>query len=233
MKFVIKARHSIFYGTPLEYLLQELEVDRLVLTGQVTEQCVLYSALDAYVRNYEVAVPARRGRPHPRGPRGGRAANDGDEHERRRDRLSRPDALMDRRVLLSAALAAALGGGADALERPDARRRARSRPADARAPRARRRLDPRRRARRAAGHPGAAAREAARRRRSSRSSTTSTRTARARGTRQNARGVDLNRNFPHRWRAGAARALLARAAARRASPRRAGRCASSARSART
>ena len=57
VKFVIKGRHSIFYGTPLEYLLSELEVDRLVMTGQVTEQCVLYSALDAYVRDLEVAVP--------------------------------------------------------------------------------------------------------------------------------------------------------------------------------
>jgi nicotinamidase-related amidase len=57
VKFVIKGRHSIFYGTPLEYLLKELEVDRVILTGQVTEQCVLYSALDAYVRDLEVAVP--------------------------------------------------------------------------------------------------------------------------------------------------------------------------------
>ena len=56
-KFVIKGRHSIFYGTPMEYLLKELEVDRLVLTGQVTEQCILYSALDAYIRDIDVAVP--------------------------------------------------------------------------------------------------------------------------------------------------------------------------------
>jgi nicotinamidase-related amidase len=55
--FVIKARHTIFYGTPLEHLLQAQDIDRLVLTGQVTEQCVLYSALDAYVRDIEVAVP--------------------------------------------------------------------------------------------------------------------------------------------------------------------------------
>jgi nicotinamidase-related amidase len=55
--FVIKARHSVFYGTPIEYLLDRMEVDRLVLTGQVTEQCILYSALDAYVRHFEVAVP--------------------------------------------------------------------------------------------------------------------------------------------------------------------------------
>jgi nicotinamidase-related amidase len=56
--FVIKARHTIFYGTPLEHLLKTEGIDRLVMTGQVTEQCVLYSALDAYVRDIEVAVPA-------------------------------------------------------------------------------------------------------------------------------------------------------------------------------
>ena len=56
-KFVIKARHSIFYGTPLEYLIRSEGIDRLVLTGGATEQCILYSALDAYVREIEVAVP--------------------------------------------------------------------------------------------------------------------------------------------------------------------------------
>jgi nicotinamidase-related amidase len=54
--FVIKARHSIFYGTQVEYLLRQEDVGRVVLMGQVTEQCVLYSALDAYVRHFEVAV---------------------------------------------------------------------------------------------------------------------------------------------------------------------------------
>ena len=55
--FVVKARHSIFYQTSLDYLLSKEEVDRIVLIGQVTEQCVLYSALDAYIREYEVIVP--------------------------------------------------------------------------------------------------------------------------------------------------------------------------------
>ncbi len=55
--FVIKARHSIFYETPLEYLLDQMGVDRLVLCGQVTEQCIFYSALDAHVRHFKVAVP--------------------------------------------------------------------------------------------------------------------------------------------------------------------------------
>jgi nicotinamidase-related amidase len=56
--FVVKVRHSIFYQTPLEYLLAQEKVDRLVLVGQVTEQCVLYSALDAHIRHLEVCVPA-------------------------------------------------------------------------------------------------------------------------------------------------------------------------------
>jgi nicotinamidase-related amidase len=55
--FIAKARHSIFYETQLEYLLREQEIERVVLVGQVTEQCILYSALDAYVRHFGVAVP--------------------------------------------------------------------------------------------------------------------------------------------------------------------------------
>jgi nicotinamidase-related amidase len=55
--FVVKARHSTFYETPLEYLLDQMGVGRLVFAGQVTEQCILYSALDAYVRHFDVVVP--------------------------------------------------------------------------------------------------------------------------------------------------------------------------------
>jgi nicotinamidase-related amidase len=55
--FVVKARHSIFYQTPLEYLLNQEDVGKLILTGQVTEQCILYSALDAYIRHFDVQVP--------------------------------------------------------------------------------------------------------------------------------------------------------------------------------
>ena len=54
--FVVKARHSIFYQTQVEYLLRQEGVQRVVLIGQVTEQCILYSALDGYVRHFEVAV---------------------------------------------------------------------------------------------------------------------------------------------------------------------------------
>jgi len=52
-----KVRHSAFYASPLAYLLRRLGTERLVLTGQVTEQCILYSALDAYVRHFAVVIP--------------------------------------------------------------------------------------------------------------------------------------------------------------------------------
>jgi nicotinamidase-related amidase len=55
--FVVKARHSIFFETPLGYLLQQQGIDHLVLCGQVTEQCVLYSCLDAHIRHFDVTVP--------------------------------------------------------------------------------------------------------------------------------------------------------------------------------
>ncbi|MFC9294007.1 cysteine hydrolase family protein [Streptomyces sp. NPDC057011] len=54
--FVVKARHSVFYETPLAYLLGTLDVSHLVLCGQVTEQCVLYSALDAHIRHLSITV---------------------------------------------------------------------------------------------------------------------------------------------------------------------------------
>jgi len=56
-RFLTKVRHSVFYATPLNYLLRRLGCRRLILTGQVTEQCILYSALDGYIRHFEVVVP--------------------------------------------------------------------------------------------------------------------------------------------------------------------------------
>ena len=76
--FVVKARHSIFYETPLEYLLRENDIERVVLIGQATEQCILYSALDALHPPLRGGDPARRGRPHSRAPGRGRVRDDGD-----------------------------------------------------------------------------------------------------------------------------------------------------------
>ena len=54
--FLQKVRHSAFYSTALDHLLREREIGTIVLTGQVTEQCILYSALDAYVRHFDIRV---------------------------------------------------------------------------------------------------------------------------------------------------------------------------------
>lgn len=54
---VTKVRHSAFYSTPLEYLLGRLGTQPLILTGQVTEQCILYTALDTDVRHLPVPIP--------------------------------------------------------------------------------------------------------------------------------------------------------------------------------
>jgi nicotinamidase-related amidase len=55
--FLPKGRHSVFYETALSHVLQIEDVERVVLVGQVTEQCILYSALDAYLRGFQVIVP--------------------------------------------------------------------------------------------------------------------------------------------------------------------------------
>ena len=53
---VLKGRHSIFWETPLSYMLHQADVGRIVLCGQVTEQCILYSALDAHIRHFDVTI---------------------------------------------------------------------------------------------------------------------------------------------------------------------------------
>jgi nicotinamidase-related amidase len=55
-RVLTKVRHSAFYATALAYLLGRLETKRLIITGQVTEQCILYTALDAYVRHFPVVI---------------------------------------------------------------------------------------------------------------------------------------------------------------------------------
>ncbi|HVE49478.1 MAG TPA: cysteine hydrolase [Casimicrobiaceae bacterium] len=54
---VLKPRHSAFFGTPLEFLLKELSIDRLVITGLTTDSCVMFTAHDAYLRGYRIWVP--------------------------------------------------------------------------------------------------------------------------------------------------------------------------------
>ena len=55
---ILKPRHSAFYETPLQFLLEELEVDSLILTGLSTDMCVFATAQDAYVRKYKLWIPS-------------------------------------------------------------------------------------------------------------------------------------------------------------------------------
>ena len=55
--FVIKPQISGFYSTNLPVLLPQLGADRLVLVGFATDICVLFTAADAHMRNYEIWVP--------------------------------------------------------------------------------------------------------------------------------------------------------------------------------
>ncbi|MGE6632417.1 isochorismatase family cysteine hydrolase [Bacillus sp. NPDC077027] len=55
--FLIKPKHSAFYGTALETLLHELDVHQIILTGIAGNICVLFTANDAYMREFELIVP--------------------------------------------------------------------------------------------------------------------------------------------------------------------------------
>lgn len=55
--FVLKPKHSGFFATTLETLLEHLGARRLVLAGTTGEQCVLFTASDAYMRDFELVVP--------------------------------------------------------------------------------------------------------------------------------------------------------------------------------
>lgn len=56
--FVIKPQFSGFYATNLPVLLPKLGVSRLVLTGVAADICVLFTAADAHMRDYDLWVPA-------------------------------------------------------------------------------------------------------------------------------------------------------------------------------
>jgi nicotinamidase-related amidase len=56
--FVLKPMHSGFFGTTLELLLRHLEARTLVLAGIAANNCVLFTANDAYMRGYELVIPS-------------------------------------------------------------------------------------------------------------------------------------------------------------------------------
>jgi nicotinamidase-related amidase len=56
--FVLKPTHAGFYGTPLDRLLEELDAKTLVLTGISAHQCILFTANEAYLRDYKLVIPS-------------------------------------------------------------------------------------------------------------------------------------------------------------------------------
>jgi nicotinamidase-related amidase len=55
--FVLKPKHSGFYSTTLELLLEALGAHTLILTGIAGNICVLFTANDAYMRGYTLMIP--------------------------------------------------------------------------------------------------------------------------------------------------------------------------------
>ena len=56
--FVLKPKHSGFYDTALDSLLEALAIRRVILAGIAGNICVLFTANDAYMRELEIWAPA-------------------------------------------------------------------------------------------------------------------------------------------------------------------------------
>jgi nicotinamidase-related amidase len=56
--FVLKPKHSGFFSTTLDVLLQYLQARTLIITGIAGNICVLFTANDAYMRDFNLVVPA-------------------------------------------------------------------------------------------------------------------------------------------------------------------------------
>jgi nicotinamidase-related amidase len=55
--FVLKPRHSAFFATPLELVLEYLGARTLIVAGFAADMCVLLTAADAYLRHYKLYIP--------------------------------------------------------------------------------------------------------------------------------------------------------------------------------
>jgi nicotinamidase-related amidase len=56
--FVLKPKHSGFFDTTLDTLLETLKIRRVILTGIAGNICVLFTANDAYMRDLKIFAPA-------------------------------------------------------------------------------------------------------------------------------------------------------------------------------
>lgn len=55
--YILKPKHSGFFATPLSILLDHLQTKTLILTGIAGNNCVLFTANDAYLREFDLIVP--------------------------------------------------------------------------------------------------------------------------------------------------------------------------------
>ncbi|TPX68704.1 hypothetical protein SpCBS45565_g02946 [Spizellomyces sp. 'palustris'] len=55
--FVLKPKHSAFYATALDSLLTYLRIKTLIIVGMAGNVCILFTANDAYMRDFATFVP--------------------------------------------------------------------------------------------------------------------------------------------------------------------------------
>jgi nicotinamidase-related amidase len=55
---VLKPKHSAFLASPLDVLLHQLDVRHVIVTGIAGDGCVMTTAADAHMREFEVSVPS-------------------------------------------------------------------------------------------------------------------------------------------------------------------------------
>jgi len=56
--FVLKPKHSGFYSSALDLLLRYVGARTLIITGIAGDRCVLFTANDAYLRDFDIFVPS-------------------------------------------------------------------------------------------------------------------------------------------------------------------------------
>jgi nicotinamidase-related amidase len=55
--FVLKPKHSAFFSTTLDTLLEYLHVRTMIIAGLTTDRCILFTASDAHMRDLHIVVP--------------------------------------------------------------------------------------------------------------------------------------------------------------------------------
>jgi nicotinamidase-related amidase len=95
--FVLKPKHSGFFSTTLDVLLDYLQVETVILAGIAANICVLFTANDAYMRDYRGDRPERLRRLEHRGQEPSGARRDGRGPQGRHPSLDRVDVPTRRR----------------------------------------------------------------------------------------------------------------------------------------